>query len=137
MNKILAIAITVLLWGLAISIPELGDRLNAQQQNDIQIELFQDSGQTSFVVHFGEGIQGDEAIVQTCYWTDFDLLGFAHKIVRCKESVIPVEPGAAVLVDPVPVMQINISRVRVRIVKNLLDKIFPYHEKPPMEVSLP
>jgi hypothetical protein len=72
----------------------------------------------------------DEVIVQICYWTPFPSLAVPNEIVRCQTSVVPAISEGGAATDAVQVSFEKIQSVKIRLVKDLYEKRFPYKEKP-------
>jgi hypothetical protein len=93
---------------------------------EILLQPVEEGSGTAFILTTN-GADGDEAIVQICYWIDFPNTS-PQKIVRCHDSVTPVVNGTGVVVDSVPAPISEIMRVRVRIVRDVYEQNFPYKE---------
>jgi hypothetical protein len=72
----------------------------------------------------------DEVVVQVCYWTPFPALTYPNEIVRCQTSVVPAISQGGAATDSVNVPFEKIHSVKVRLVKDLYEKKFPYKDKP-------
>ncbi len=130
MKKLLAIAVLIVI-ALAIA-PRLAQgQKSVQREEDvpaISIVPYGEGNTTAFAVVVDMTKGADEAIVVACYWTQN--LGIGSKIVLCKNSIIPVVPGSAVVTDAVPAPQSEIYSVDVRLVHDVYERRFVYKETP-------
>jgi hypothetical protein len=102
---------------------------NVSKPPEIVLQPMEQGNTTGFIMTTNAA-EGDEAIIQICYWIDFPIsqTSQSSKIVRCRDTVVPVVNGIDVAIDSVPAPLSEIMRVRVRIVRDVYEKSFPYKE---------